>query len=41
MTLPDAIADLDELGLKYEPIAEENSTVPENSCIPHRIPRPA
>ena len=29
MPLPDVIADLDERGLKYEPIAEENSTVPE------------
>ena len=34
MALPDAIADLDELGLKYESIAEENSTVAEN--IIHR-----
>ena len=29
MPLPEVIADLDERGLKYEPIAEENSTVPE------------
>ena len=27
MPLADAIADLDELGLSYRPIAEENSTV--------------